>query len=59
MANCSLSGNRKSMLLLPPREMSSTSQKHHNFASEPVGEKPVTALARIVETLHGELPECR
>ena len=35
--------------------MSSTSQKHRDFVSEPMGEKPVTALAGIGDALGGRL----
>ncbi|XP_043929726.1 barrier-to-autointegration factor [Protopterus annectens] len=35
--------------------MSSTSQKHRDFVAEPMGEKPVDALAGVGEVLGGRL----
>ncbi|XP_072296438.1 barrier-to-autointegration factor-like [Eucyclogobius newberryi] len=37
--------------------MSSTSQKHRNFVSEPMADKPVTALASIGDVLGQRLED--
>ena len=43
------------MSLLSPNRMSSTTQKHRDFVSEPIGEKPVTELPGIGNTLGRQL----
>lgn len=37
--------------------MSTTSQKHHTFVSEPMSDKPVTALAGIGEVIGKRLTD--
>lgn len=45
------------LVLISLRIMSSTSQKHRNFVSEPMGEKSVSELAGIGPVLSGRLAD--